>query len=117
MMSNESVSANGRVDRSVRRQARYTWLLKKALEKGFLDVLDSELVDAYIANFDQKYTPTNWGAHKCRRLGADLSAMAKGGFLNRRRIGLCGGAWQPGFPKWVWSYEPICANGLTPNKE
>lgn len=32
--------------------------------------------------------------------------MAKLGYLERHRSGLSSGAWQSGFPKWVWSYQP-----------
>lgn len=100
-----AISANGRVDRNVRRQ-RWEWLLKETRERRFVDVLNSEFVDAYIDEFKPAHQITYWGAKKCRKLGADLAAMAKLGYLERHRSGLSSGAWQPGFPKWVWSYQP-----------
>lgn len=84
------------------KMARWVWILKEAQTREFLDVLDSEFVDAYICEFGAAHKVTFWGANKCRQLGADLSAMAKVGYLRRYRSGLSGGSWQPGFPKWVW---------------
>lgn len=40
-----AISANGRVDRNVRRQ-RWEWLLKETRERRFVDVLNSEFVDS-----------------------------------------------------------------------
>jgi len=69
-----------------------------------VDVLAREFVDAYVAATGAPFIPTNWGADHCKQLGRDLAAMARLGQLRRARIGLSGGAWMPGFPKWVWTY-------------
>jgi hypothetical protein len=74
-------------------------------ERGGVDVLYADFVDAYMEATGAKCYPQMWGAHKCPQLGRDLSQMARDGALRRHRAGLSGGAWQPGFPKWVWSYE------------
>jgi hypothetical protein len=87
-------------------QARYDWIKARIAEEigGHVDILNSDFVDDYIAKFDAGYRPVNWGAHHCPQLGRDLSAMYNLGMLKRSRIGLTDGAWQPGFPKWVYTY-------------
>lgn len=71
-----------------------------------VDVLHRRFVEAYVKATGSHVNPVAWGADKCRQLGADLSAMKRLGELRRFRIGL-GFNWQPGFPKWVWSYELV----------
>lgn len=71
---------------------------------GGVDILNSDFVDTYIAATKVRFKPTNWGAFKCPTLSADLLAMYRSGRLKRHRAGLAGN-WQPGFPKWVWSYR------------
>lgn len=89
---------------------RYDWIENHMrgdtlLKRGGVDILDSAFVDAYIEATEAPHTPTNWGAYKCPQLGRDLSKMYEMGILRRTRVGLSSGAWQPGFPKWVWSYR------------
>jgi hypothetical protein len=51
-----------------------------------------------------KFEGVAWGADHCPQLGRDLTRLYKARKLTRFRIGL-GQNWQPGFPKWVWSYQ------------
>lgn len=84
---------------------RWQWLLNEARERVAVDVLDADFVDAYIQRFKPQYRPTWWGANKCPQIGRDLASMAQAGLLSRSRVGL-GSNWQPGFPRWVFSYKP-----------
>jgi len=85
---------------------RHNWLLEKAKEIGHVDILNEAFVQAYIDKFHPTYEIRMWGANKCLQLARDLSVMEQSNRMNRTRIGLSKGAWQPGFPKWVWSYSP-----------
>ena len=69
-----------------------------------VDVLDSDFVDAFIAHVGCAFTPTLWGAYKCRYLGQTLTRMYRQYDLKRHRVGLSSGAWRPGFPTWVYVY-------------
>jgi hypothetical protein len=81
------------------------WLLDQARASNFgLDVLNREFTDAYIEQFDPKVQRVNWGAHKIPELGRLLSKLFHEGKLERFRISL-GCNWQPGWPRWVYSYE------------
>jgi len=86
------------------RDFRYQWIAEWIKREGQADVLNSEFVDCYINAVEARFRPTYWGAHKCPALGSDLAHMAKCGALDRFRVGL-GANWQPGFPRWVWSYS------------
>lgn len=88
-----------------RRDNRYSWIMAYIDKKGSTDILNREFVDAYIAATNADHEKTCWGAYHCTILGRDLSRMARCGALKRARIGLGGGSWQPGFPKWVWAYS------------
>jgi hypothetical protein len=68
------------------------------------DVLDSKFVDEFIAATGSKHEVTLWGANKCKNLSSLLGSMYKQGLLKRWVITL-GPNWQPGFPKWVYTYE------------
>jgi len=83
---------------------RYQWLLSKAKQRH-IDVLDADFVNEYITEFKPPHKVTIWGANKCKQLSLDMTRMAKLGYLKRRTCSLAGN-WQPGFPKWVWSYSP-----------
>jgi hypothetical protein len=84
---------------------REQWLLDRAkASKCGLDILDREFTDAYIEQFDPKVIRANWGAHKIPELGQLLSKLFREGKLARFRIPL-GFNWQPGWPRWVYSYE------------
>lgn len=68
------------------------------------DSVDQKFHEAFTAQYGGVVSRKMFGAqrnHKAMRL---VGKMAKDGKLNRFKVSL-GGAWQPGFPKWVWSYE------------
>ncbi|KKN66070.1 hypothetical protein LCGC14_0475480 [marine sediment metagenome] len=81
------------------------WVLKNMPKCG-VDILNSDFVDLYIAAFNPVYRLTNWGAYKCPQLGKLLSQMFKKNILERGTISL-GINWEPGFPKWVYSYSIV----------
>jgi hypothetical protein len=89
---------------------RYEWIENhmrsdRLLARGGVDILDRDFVDSYIEATQARHQDTNWGASKCPQLGRDLAEMVKMGVLRRSRVGLSGGAWMSGFPKWVWCYR------------
>lgn len=91
-------------------QDRYNWIERhmrgdNLLARGGVDILCADFVDAYIEATEAPYGAVNWGAYKCPQLGRDLAAMYRAGTLKRGRVGLSDGAWQPGFPKWVYCYR------------
>lgn len=86
------------------RDSRYAWLMAYIEQHGNVDVLNSDFVDDYIEATHAKFRPSCWGAHICPMLGSDLAHMARVGALKRFTVGL-GANWQPGFPRWVWTYE------------
>lgn len=86
---------------------RFDWI-ERAIEEELgnaVDVLNRDFVDAYTEATGVPFRVTFWGANKCAQLGRDLTEMKRKLRLKRARIGLSGGAWMPGFPKWVWSYR------------
>lgn len=85
-------------------ESRRQWLMEWISNHTHADVLDAEFVDQYIIATKASFRPSNWGAHKCPSLSMDLSSLARAGQLTRWRCGLKG-SWQPGFPRWVWTYE------------
>ena len=87
---------------------RQAWIKEWVQKNTFVDVLNCDFVFAYIKATGVPFEDTNWGAPKCRTLGQDLAGMVHDGTLSRRCVGLSGN-WQPGFPRWVWTYT--LANG------
>lgn len=86
---------------------RREWLLqyiRARHPREGVDVLNRYFVDDYADATSAKVEIMMWGANRCPQLGRDLLSMYKVGQLERGRIGLAGN-WQPGFPKWVWSYR------------
>lgn len=87
---------------------RYEWLEKWLAHGGahqFADVLDSDLVGAYVAATGASCTYTMIGAPRCPQLGRDLATMHADGLLDRQSVGLPAGDASMGFPKWVYSYS------------
>ena len=68
-----------------------------------VDVLNSDFVTAYILETDAQFVDMPYGAHKCPRLGEDLTALYKQKQLARSTCGLEGLAGM-GFPRWVYTY-------------
>jgi hypothetical protein len=66
------------------------------------DCLDSIFVDAYIKKFNPLHRITMFGANKIPELSGILSKMYKSNMLDR--VIIRNGNWQPGFPKWWYSY-------------
>jgi len=84
------------------------WIINYIQELGHIkvvDVLDEKFVNSYIDKFNPRYEVRMIGANKCKELSRLLSGMYKKGLLLRYGMGLKGGAWQDGFPKWVYCYE------------
>lgn len=72
-----------------------------------VDILNQLFVDSYLLAFQNvKYKLCNWGSHKCPDLGKQLALLYKEGTLKRGRMSL-GFNWQPGLPKWVYTYSLI----------
>lgn len=83
---------------------RHHWILGYLRDsEPFVDVLNSDFVDAYLEATRASCYPMPYGAHKCPQLGRDLSTMHQQGRLARSRVGidLAG----MGFPKWVYVYR------------
>jgi hypothetical protein len=85
-------------------EAFILYYLEKHSFGGGVDILDSDFVDAFAIATQCKVKATCFGAFKCDYLGRTLSRMYKDKQLKRGRIGLSGGSWYPGFPKWVYVY-------------
>jgi len=83
-----------------------SWLMEYMQNNGPVDILNADFVEAYLAWTEARAIDTNWGARKCPTLSRDLRYLWAIGRARRGRVGL-GFNWQPGFPKWVWSYEPL----------
>lgn len=92
---------NGRVSF----QRRKRWLLEQIAERKRIDVLDAQFVQDYAAYTGMKLKGASWGAGWCAQLSLDLKQMMRLRLLTRVAVGLSSGAWQPGFPKWVYSYS------------
>lgn len=89
----------------MKQSERVEWIIHHLTRKGFADILDAEFVDRYIEITNSSFKPVQWGAHKCPQLAKDLRKAYDSGLVERSIMGLSGGAWQPGFPKWVYSYS------------
>ena len=86
------------------RDERYAWIESYIRDHGGVDVLNRWFVEAYASATNMGVIPTCIGADIAPALGKDLAHMYKVGRLARVRVGLSGN-WEPGFPKWVWSYD------------
>lgn len=86
-------------------EERKEWLLLAIRDKRQADVLDAEFVEDFAQWTGAKITMPVWGAGWCPTLSKDLGKLYRQKYLDRRATGLSSGAWQPGFPKWVYSYR------------
>lgn len=87
-------------------EQRYQFIenfLKNDGAHATVDVLHADFVNRYIRATNCKYGFTMIGAHVCKPLQRDLSAMYKLGRLRRNVSGIQGMPW--GFPKWVYVYK------------
>lgn len=87
------------------KKKRYAWIKQWISEHGPVDMIDADFVANYISEFNAAYIETSLGAHKCKQLSMDLSAMHNNQTLQRHACGLPAGYASMGFPKWVYSYE------------
>jgi hypothetical protein len=84
---------------------RWCWLRDRVEAYQFVDILNSDFVWEYIEKFGFASHACTIGAPVCKQLNRDLAKMAKLGYLKRTPTGISDGNWQPGFPKWVYSYQ------------
>lgn len=88
---------------------RKAWIVTTLLRNARfprVDVLNREFVAMYAAATGASVQAMNFGADRCRTLGADLGALHKEGKLVRHRLGIEGlRGMGMGFPTWVWSYQ------------
>jgi nitroreductase len=90
--------------RSHQRIIRRQWVSEWLASGISADVLSARFHDDYHLAFPKyKRRETFWGAAPVARAIKDLREMEAEGMLIARRIGL-GINWQPGFPKWCYSY-------------
>jgi len=87
---------------------RQAWILEWAKSHPSncnLDSMNEHFHQAYHERFPEyARNQVFWGAQRVARAMQDLSEMERDGLLDKFRIGLAGN-WQPGFPKWVWTYH------------
>lgn len=83
---------------------REEWILQETKKLGAVDILNADFVNRFADFSGSRLVFKCWGAHGCPQLSRDLSEMARKGLLRRQLVGLSG-AWQPGFPRWVYSYR------------
>lgn len=86
-------------------QVKLNWLVNWMKENQRADVMNSKLVDEYEEEFKPKVDVMIYGANRCKDLGRTLSTGHKLGLFKRSAVGLTNGAWNVGFPKWVYVYE------------
>ncbi|CEE63205.1 conserved hypothetical protein [Xanthomonas citri pv. citri] len=70
-----------------------------------MDVLNADFVERYAEATGARIKRSMWGAGWCSLLSDELRRMYKARLLQRVAVGLSSGSWQPGFPKWVYSYR------------
>jgi len=86
---------------------REEWIIRWLKTNYCADAVNQDFHEAYYQRFPEySRRETFWGAQPVAQAQRDLAAMEKAGVLERGRLGLSGN-WQPGFPKWVWSYTLI----------
>jgi hypothetical protein len=117
---NTTTAGEAPVDQGVGRlmpeRDRWQWLLEWMRCHGAADVLNADLVWAYVEATGAKHQLLMVGAPRCRQLVADLGSMSRLGYAKRRTTGVGDGLSGQGFPRWVWSYRPGPHEDLlTPN--
>lgn len=86
-------------------RVKLDWMIDWMKENKRADVMNTKLVDEYEEKFKPKVDVMIYGANRCKDLGRTLSYGYKIGLLKRYPVGLTNGAWNVGFPKWVYIYE------------
>ena len=69
-----------------------------------VDAVDTEFHEQWFRTFGGKRKETNWGCQISYDAMRCIKNMYNQGILIRGIITL-GNNWQPGFPKWVYSYS------------
>lgn len=85
--------------------AKLKWLSEYMKENHRANVMDAHLVNAFSETFNADVKVMLYGADRCKELGKLLSLGYKKGLFKRNAVGLSGGGWHDGFPKWVYVYE------------
>jgi len=84
---------------------RHAFILDYLKREISASVVDQPFQDAYHLKFPfYKREFKVWGAMPVKQAQKDLAELERSGILERFRCSL-GANWQPGFPKWVWSYS------------
>ena len=84
---------------------RERWILDWMKQYYCADAVNQDFHKAYHQRFPEyARKETYWGAQPVAQAQRDLARMAQAGILERGPVSL-GANWQPGFPKWVWSYS------------
>lgn len=86
-------------------QERAREFIDEWLDKNHhVDVLNSDFIDGFVSKVGCAVTVMPWGANKCPYASKILSKLKSMGILKRETISL-GANWQPGFPKWIYTYS------------
>lgn len=70
-----------------------------------VSVLDANFHEDFHARFGGARKLKHWGAQPVAAAMTLLRRLFDRRLLRRARVGLRGGEWQPGFPRWVWEYR------------
>lgn len=87
---------------------RFEWIrtwMSGSESQSFVNVLDSEFVNAYIEANGARWKRKHFGAPNCPQLVSDLGLMYQLGLVLRRATGTAPGDSGMGFPKWVYVYS------------
>lgn len=86
---------------------RYKFIKEYIEANHATSVVDQLFHDMYNEEFPEYKRKLNmWGACSVAQAMKDLSLLYNDGTLIRNSVSL-GANWQPGFPKWVYSYRLI----------
>jgi len=86
-----------------KKQIMIDWILEYLLEYQETSVVDSVFHERFYSMFKGKRKETNWGCQPVYKAMRLLKEMYDCNLIDRGIIKL-DTAWQPGFPKWVYSY-------------
>lgn len=88
-----------------RRDEQINWIISYLKNNLTASSVDQAFHNDFFCLFGGKRKETLWGAQPVNRAMIKLRFLFDIGVLERNRIGLSGGAWAPGFPKWVYVYS------------
>jgi hypothetical protein len=89
---------------SVSKEAKLAFIIEYINSTSIkaVDILNEDFVDAYIAKFNPKHTPTMWGAWRCKEISRILKFGFDTGMLCRYASSLP--EHPQGFPNWIYIY-------------